>query len=79
MSTNVSRDALKAYIDRIERLEEDKKGVANDIKDIYTEAKATGYDTKIIRKIVALRRKSKEERQEEEALLELYMQTLEME
>lgn len=78
MSTNVSRDALKAYIDRIERLEEDKKGVANDIKDIYTEAKATGYDTKIIRKIVSLRRKSKEERQEEEALLELYMQTLEM-
>jgi len=79
MSTNVSRDALKAYIDRIERLEEEKKGVANDIKDIYTEAKATGYDTKIIRKIVSLRRKSKEERQEEEALLELYMQTLEME
>lgn len=79
MSTNISRDALKAYIDRIERLEEDKKGVANDIKDIYTEAKATGYDTKIIRKIVSLRRKSKEERQEEEALLELYMQTLEME
>jgi len=78
-TTNVSRDALKAYIDRIERLEEDKKGVANDIKDIYTEAKATGYDTKIIRKIVSLRRKSKEERQEEEAMLELYMQTLEME
>lgn len=79
MSSNVSRDALRAYIDRIERLEEDKKAVANDIKDIYSEAKGNGYDTKIIRKVVSLRRKSKEERQEEEALLELYMQTLEME
>ena len=79
MSDNISKDQLMAFIERIERLEEDKAAVAGDIKEVYAEAKGTGFETKIIRKIVSLRRKSKEERQEEEALLELYMQTLEME
>ncbi len=67
------------YINRIEKLEEEKKATSEDIKSVYAEVKATGYDAKIIRKLVAIRRKSKEERQEEEALLELYMSAIGME
>ena len=78
MSDNISKDQLMAFIERIERLEEDKAAVAGDIKEVYAEAKGTGFETKIIRKIVSLRRKSKEERQEEEALLELYMSSIGM-
>jgi uncharacterized protein (UPF0335 family) len=75
---SVAADQLKAFIERIERLEEEKAGIAGDIKDIYAEAKGTGYDTKAIRKIVSLRKKDHAERQEEEAILELYMQALGM-
>jgi uncharacterized protein (UPF0335 family) len=73
-----TKNQLMSYIERIERMEEEKAAVASDIKDIYTEAKSTGFEPKIIRKIVSLRRKSKEERQEEEALLETYMSSIGM-
>jgi uncharacterized protein (UPF0335 family) len=63
---------LKALVERIERLEEEKAGIADDIKEVYGEAKATGFDTKILRKVVARRRMDRNERQEQDALLELY-------
>ena len=69
---------LLAFIERIERLEEDKKQVAEDIKDVYAEAKGTGYDVKIIRKIVSIRKQDKDKRREEEEILELYMNALGM-
>jgi uncharacterized protein (UPF0335 family) len=75
---SVSADQLKALIERIERLEEEKAGIAGDIKDVYAEAKGTGFDTAAIRKIVALRKKDHAERQEEEAILDLYRQALGM-
>lgn len=79
MSNSPNKDEVLQYINRIERLEEDKKAVAKDIKDVYTELKGNGYDAKIIRKLVSIRRKTKEERKEEEALLEMYMQAIGME
>jgi uncharacterized protein (UPF0335 family) len=75
---SVAADQLKAFIERIERLEEEKAGIASDIKEIYAEAKGTGFDTKAIRKIVSIRKKDFQERKEEEAILELYMQALGM-
>jgi len=79
MSNGPNKDEVLQYINRIERLEEDKKAVSDDIKDVYAELKNNGYDAKIIRKLVSIRRKSKEERKEEEALLELYMSAIGME
>jgi len=79
MSNGPNKDEVLQYINRIERLEEDKKAVSDDIKDVYAELKNNGFDAKIIRKLVSIRRKSKEERQEEEALLELYMAAIGME
>jgi uncharacterized protein (UPF0335 family) len=78
MSDNVNKDQLLGYIDRIERLDEDKRAISEDIKEIYVEVKSAGYDTKIVRKIISIRRKTKEQRQEEETLLELYMQSIGM-
>lgn len=75
---NETKNQLLSFIERIERMEEEKAAVATDIKEIYAEAKNNGFETKIIRKIVSLRRKSKEERQEEEALLETYMASIGM-
>lgn len=69
---------LKAFIERIERLEEEKKSIADDVKDVYGEAKGFGYDTKIIRKIVALRKKDEQERTEEEAIMDSYLRALGM-
>lgn len=69
---------IKAIIERIERLEEEKKQISADIKDVYAEAKANGYDTKILRKLISLRRQDADERREQEALLETYMQALGM-
>ena len=63
---------LRLLVERIERLEEEKKGIGDDIKDVYSEAKATGYDAKIIRKIVALRKVNADTRSEMAALLETY-------
>ncbi|GJD98809.1 MULTISPECIES: DUF2312 domain-containing protein [Methylobacterium] len=77
-NSSVAADQLKSIIERIERLEEEKAGLAGDIKDVYAEAKANGFDTKVLRKIISLRKKDHEERQEEEAILELYMQALGM-
>jgi len=67
---------LKSFIDRIERLEEEKKAISDDIKDAYAEAKGNGYDVKIMRKIVSLRKQDKAKRNEEEEILDLYMSAL---
>lgn len=73
---NVAADQLRLFIERIERLEDEKKGVADDIKDVYLEAKATGFDTKTMRQIVALRKIDPNARKEAEALLETYKAAL---
>jgi uncharacterized protein (UPF0335 family) len=75
---SVAADQLKSFIERIERLEEEKAGLAGDIKEVFLEAKGNGFDTKAMRKILSLRKKDHAERQEEEAILELYMQALGM-
>lgn len=69
---------LRAFVERIERLEEEKKALADDIKDVYAEAKGTGFDTKIIRKIVSIRRQDRDKRREEEEILDLYLAALGM-
>jgi uncharacterized protein (UPF0335 family) len=69
---------LRSMVERIERLEEEKKAIADDIKAVYGGAKANGYDTKTLRKVVALRKKDANEREEEEAILELYKNALGM-
>lgn len=68
----VSGQRLKAFIERIERLEEEKSGLADDIKDVFAEAKGVGFDAKIIRKILKLRKMDAEKRREEDELVELY-------
>ena len=79
MSTNsIDAGHLKAFIERIERLEEEKRALAEDIKDVYAEARDVGYDTKIMRKIVALRRQDEQSRREEEEILDLYLMNLGM-
>ena len=74
----IAASQLTSIIERVERLEEEKKALSDDIKDVYAEAKANGFDTKILRKIVALRKQDRDERMEEEALLDLYKQALGM-
>lgn len=74
----VAAEELRLLIERAERLEEEKKGLTDDIKDVFGEAKARGYDPKAIKKILAIRKKKREEYQEEEAILEVYMQALGM-
>jgi uncharacterized protein (UPF0335 family) len=73
---NVAAEQLRLFIERIERLEEEKKGIADDVKDVYAEAKANGYDTKTMRAIVRLRRMESHARQEADALLETYRNAL---
>jgi uncharacterized protein (UPF0335 family) len=73
---NTSADQLRLFIERIERLNEEKQGITDDVKDVYAEAKATGYDTKTMRKIVALRKMESHARQEADALLETYRNAL---
>ena len=75
---NVAADELRLLIERAERLEEEKKSIADDIKDVFAEAKSRGYDAAAIRKIIAIRKKNREEFQEEEAVLETYMHALGM-
>ena len=70
--TDIANDALRLFVERIERLEEEKRGLADDIKDVYAEAKATGYDTKIMREVIRLRRMERHARQERDAMLQLY-------
>ena len=72
----VNAGHLRAFIERIERLEEEKKALADDIKDVYAEAKANGFDVKIMRKIVSIRKQDRDKRREEEEILDLYMAAL---
>ncbi len=72
----VAAEELRLLIERAERLEEEKKGIADDIKDVFAEAKSRGYDPKAIKKIMSIRKKKREEYQEEEMILETYMQAL---
>jgi uncharacterized protein (UPF0335 family) len=75
---NVSGTRLKSFIERVERLEEEKRATAEDIRDVYAEAKGTGFEPKIMRKIVSLRKANLEKRREEQELLELYMSAIGM-
>lgn len=77
-ASQVAGDQLRSIIDRIERLELEKKTIADDISDVYAEAKGNGFDTKVLRKVVALRKQDQNERQEQEAILDLYLQSLGM-
>jgi uncharacterized protein (UPF0335 family) len=77
-SGQVSAAQLKSIVERIERLEEEKAGLADDIKEVYAEAKANGFDVKTIRTVVRLRKLDSAERQEQDALLDLYLQALGM-
>jgi uncharacterized protein (UPF0335 family) len=76
--SEVNAGHLRAFIERIERLEEEKKALAGDIKDVYGEAKANGFDVKIMRKIVSLRKQDRDSRVEEETILDLYLAALGM-
>jgi uncharacterized protein (UPF0335 family) len=79
MSTDtVNAGHLRAFIERIEKLEEEKKAIADDIKEVYAEAKGTGYDVKILRKIVSIRKQDRDQRREEEEILDLYLAALGM-
>src|SRR5450631_1635803 len=77
-ATRFAKDHLKAFVERIERLEEEKKATADDIRDVYAEAKGTGFDVKALRAIVRLRKQDVEERKEQDAILETYMHALGM-
>lgn len=76
MSDIIAADQLRLFIERIERLEEEKKGIADDVRDVYSEAKGQGYDSKIMRQIVRLRKMSVNDRQEMEAILDTYKAAL---
>jgi uncharacterized protein (UPF0335 family) len=76
MTYAITAEQLRLFIERIERLEEEKKGIADDIKDVYSEAKGQGYDAKIIKQIIRLRRMEKDARDEEEAILDTYKAAL---
>lgn len=75
---SVAQDQIRVFIERIERLEEEKAAIGNDIKEVYAEAKGNGFDTKVLRKVVSVRKQDHEERMEQEALLELYLAALGM-
>lgn len=75
---SVAQDQLKAFVERIERMEEEKAAIAADIRDIYAEAKGNGFDVKVLRQVVKIRKQDHSERMEQEAILELYMQALGM-
>jgi uncharacterized protein (UPF0335 family) len=68
-----AREKLKAFVDRIERLEEEKASLAADLKEVYGEAKSMGFDTKVLRKVISLRKMDRNDRAEQEALLDLYL------
>jgi uncharacterized protein (UPF0335 family) len=73
-----AKDQLKAFVERIERLEEEKKAIADDIRDVYAESKANGYDVKTLRVVVRLRKQDVNERKEQDAILETYLHALGM-
>jgi len=76
--TRVAKDHLKAFVERIERLEEEKKALSDDIKDVYAEAKGNGFDIKALRTVVRLRKQDPDERREHETILETYLHALGM-
>lgn len=76
--TTFAHGQLKSIVERIERLEEEKKAITGDIKEVYAEAKANGFDTKILRKVISLRKKDAAEREEEESMLDVYLAALGM-
>lgn len=73
-----AKDQLKAFVERIERLDEERKGIADDIKDVYAEAKGSGFDVKALRTLIRLRKMDADERRESETILETYMHALGM-
>lgn len=77
-SQTVAAGQLRAFIERIERLEEEKKTISDDIKDVYAECKGTGFDVKAVRQLIRIRKQDKAEREEAEAILDLYMAALGM-
>ena len=77
-TSSVAADQLKSIVERVERLEEEKKAIADDIRDVYGEAKASGFDTKALRTVVRLRKQDINERKEQEAILETYLHALGM-
>ena len=77
-ATRFAKDQLKSIIERIERLEEEKKTISDDIRDVYAESKGNGFDVKALRTIIRLRKQDANERQEQETILETYMQALGM-
>lgn len=74
----ITAEQLRSYVERVERLEEEKAGISADIKDVFAEAKGNGFDTKIMKQIIKLRKLDKDERDEQQTLLELYMHALGM-
>ncbi len=76
--TNFAKDQLKALVERVERLEEEKTALSGDIREVYAEAKGHGFDTKIVRQVVRLRKMDSSQREEQDALLDLYMSALGM-
>lgn len=74
----VSADQLRAFVERIERLESEKKAISDDIKDVFAEAKGVGYDVKVMRQLIRLRKQDSNERQEMESLLDLYLHAMGM-
>ena len=77
-NTKFAKDQLKAFVERIERLEEEKKTISDDIRDVYAEAKGNGFDVKALRTIIRMRKQDANERAEAETILETYMQALGM-
>lgn len=77
-SSGVAKDRLKSFIERVERLEEEKKAISDDMKEIFAEAKGEGFDVKIIRMIIRIRKQDSNERAEQEAILDLYLHALGM-
>lgn len=78
MTDNISAEQLRLLIERVERLEEEKKGISDDIKDVYAEAKSTGFDTKTMKAVVRLRKMEKHHRDEAEMILDTYLAALGM-
>lgn len=77
-SYRFAKDQLKAFVERVERLEEEKKAISDDIRDVYAEAKVNGFDIKTLRMVVRLRKQDVNERREQEAILETYLHALGM-
>lgn len=75
---SATRDQLRSFIERIERLEEEKKTISDDVKDVYSEAKGTGFEPKVLKKVIAIRKLDNDERMEQEAIMQTYLIALGM-